>query len=107
MAFQRPATGIAVKDGSADMLFDVYSLLLLFVTIVLFSKRCMSATPPVYPYLIIACTCFVANWLGKAGGEIGAVGLLVAASFSYLGCLLRPEWRTMSGAEVATETARA
>ena len=77
-------------------IFDIYSLVLLLVSMGLFVKRYMTQDPPVYPYLIIACTCLVANWLGEAGGGIFALGLLVAASFSFLGCLLYPSWRNMN-----------
>ncbi len=77
-------------------IFDVYSLALLLVSMGLFVKRYMIQDPPVYPYLIIACTCLVANWLGEAGGGIFALGLLIAASFSFLGCLLYPSWRSMA-----------
>ncbi len=80
-------------------IFDVYSLVLLLVSMGLFVKRYMTQDPPVYPYLIIACTCLVANWLGEAGGGIFALVLLVAASFSVLGCLLYPSWRTMNSGD--------
>ncbi|PQA88505.1 XrtV sorting system accessory protein [Hyphococcus luteus] len=77
-------------------IFDIYSLVLLLVSMGLFVKRYMTQDPPVYPYLIIACTCLVANWLGEAGGGVFALGLLIAASFSFLGCLLYPSWRSMN-----------
>ncbi len=77
-------------------LFDIYSLALLLASMGLFVKRYTTQNPPVYPYLIIACTCLVANWLGEAGGGIFALTLLVAASFSFLGCLLYPSWRNMT-----------
>lgn len=77
-------------------IFDVYSLVLLLASMALFVRRYMTQDPPVYPYLIIACTCLVANWLGEAGGGIFALVMLVAASFSFLGCLLYPSWRTMT-----------
>ncbi len=76
-------------------IFDVYALALLIVSMTLFVRRYMTQNPPVYPYLIIAVTCLVANWLGEAGGGIFALSLLVAASFSFLGCLLYPSWRHM------------
>ncbi len=77
-------------------IFDVYSLVLLIAAMALFVRRYMRQDPPVYPYLIIACTCLVANWLGEAGGGLFALALLTAASFSFLGCLLYPSWRSMS-----------
>ncbi|MEO1251582.1 MAG: XrtV sorting system accessory protein [Pseudomonadota bacterium] len=76
-------------------IFDIYALALLVVSMALFVRRYMTQNPPVYPYLIIALTCLVANWLGEAGGGIFALALLVAASFSFLGCLLYPSWRHM------------
>ena len=75
--------------------FDVYSLVLLIASMSLFVHRYVKQNPPVYPYLIIACTCLVANWLGDLGGGIFALALLVSASFSFLGCLLYPSWRHM------------
>ena len=75
--------------------FDAYSLILLLLSMGLFVKRYLTQDPPVYPYLIIACTCLVANWLGDAGGGLFALTLLVAASFSFLGCFLYPSWRSM------------
>lgn len=82
-------------------IFDVYSLVLLIASMALFVRRYMRQDPPVYPYLIIACTCLVGNWLGEAGGDIYAIGLLSAASFSFLGCLLYPSWRTMSDGDAS------
>ncbi|MEM9496007.1 MAG: XrtV sorting system accessory protein [Pseudomonadota bacterium] len=77
-------------------IFDVYSLVLLVASMALFVIRYMRQDPPVYPYLIIACTCLVGNWLGEGGGAFAALCLLTAASFSFLGCLLYPSWRSMS-----------
>lgn len=78
-------------------IFDLYALALLIVSMTLFVHRYIKQNPPVYPYLTIACTCLVANWLGEAGGGVFAMLLLVAASFSFLGCLFYPSWRSMSG----------
>ena len=75
--------------------FDFYSLALLVISMTLFVRRYMRQNPPVYPYLIIAVTCLVANWLGESGGGVYALSLLIAASFSFLGCLLYPSWRHM------------
>jgi uncharacterized membrane protein YhaH (DUF805 family) len=80
---------------STVTVFDFYSLALLIVSMTLFVRRYMTQNPPVYPYLIIAVTCLVANWLGEAGGGVNALSLLIAASFSFLGCLLYPSWRNM------------
>ena len=76
-------------------IFDVFSLTLLIASMSLFVVRYILQDPPVYPYLIIACTCLVGNWLGEAGGGLFAIALLTAAAFSFLGCLLYPSWRTM------------
>ncbi|MEM8770269.1 MAG: XrtV sorting system accessory protein [Pseudomonadota bacterium] len=76
--------------------FDIYALVLLCVSMTLFVHRYIKQNPPVYPYLIIASTCLVSNWLGEAGGGVYAMALLIAASFSFLGCLLYPSWRNMS-----------
>lgn len=75
--------------------FDVFSLGLLTVSMILFVHRYMKQNPPVYPYLIIAVTCLVGNWLGEMGGGLFALVLLIAASFSFLGCLIYPSWRNM------------
>lgn len=78
--------------------FDIFSLALLIVSMALFIYRYVTQNPPVYPYLIIATTCLVANWLGEIGGGLFALSLLIAASFSFLGCLLYPNWRNISSA---------
>lgn len=75
--------------------FDLYSLILLMGAVTLYAYRVKVSNALVYPYLIIALTCLVANWLGEAGGGIFALSLLIAASFSLLGCLLYPGWRNM------------
>ncbi|MEX6632548.1 XrtV sorting system accessory protein [Hyphococcus lacteus] len=85
-------------------IFDLFSLALLLASMALFVSRYMVQDPPVYPYLIIATTCLVANWLGNAGGGIFAMVLLIAAAFSFLGCLLYPSWRTMSSDDQNTGT---
>ncbi len=84
--------------------FDIYALALLLVSMSLFVHRYVRQNPPVYPYLIIATTCLVANWLGETGGGIYAMALLIAASFSFLGCLLYPSWRNMSSPVDAAPT---
>ncbi len=77
-------------------IFDIYALTLLAISLLLFLRRYVTHDPPVYPYLIIACTCFVSNRLGEAGGGVFALTLLIAASFSLMGCLFHPDWRSMS-----------
>lgn len=86
--------------------FDIFSLALLLVSMSLFVHRYIKQNPPVYPYLIIASTCLVANWLGESGGGIFALVLLVAASFSFLGCLLYPSWRDMSSSKTSKTSAQ-
>lgn len=69
---------------------DLYSIGLLAVSLTMFVVRYMREEPPVTPYLIIASTCAVGNHLGDSGGGVGALMLLVAASFLFLACLLYP-----------------
>ncbi len=73
--------------------FDVYSISLLLISLTMFVVRYLREEPPVMPYLVIACTCAVGNFLGEEGGGIGAFMLLVAASFLFLGCLFYPQMR--------------
>jgi len=70
--------------------FDLYSIGLLVVSLAMFVIRYMREEPPVTPYLVIASTCAVGNYLGEQGGGIGALMLLVAASFLFLGCVFYP-----------------
>lgn len=72
-------------------IFDIYSVGLLAVSLAVFVIRHIRHEPPILPYLVIACVCAVGNWLGEAGGGLGAVILLVAASFLFLACLLTPD----------------
>jgi hypothetical protein len=53
----------------------------------------------VTPYLVIASTCAVGNYLGDSGGGMGALMLLVAASFLFLGCLFYPRVARKRGGE--------
>ena len=76
--------------------FDIYSVSLLITSLAVFIIRYFRQEPPVTPYLVIACTCAVANWLGESGGEYGALALLIAASFLFLACVLYPRWRDMT-----------
>ena len=71
-------------------IFDLYSIGLLIVSLTMFVIRYMREEPPVTPYLVIASTCAVGNYLGDSGGGVGALMLLVAASFLFLGCLFYP-----------------
>lgn len=73
--------------------FDIYALTLLAVSLVIFIVRYIKEEPPVLPYLVIAMTCAVGNWLGESGGGIAAFMLLIAASFLFVGCLLYPKFR--------------
>lgn len=70
--------------------FDLYSIGLLIVSLTMFVIRYMREEPPVTPYLVIASTCAVGNYLGDNGGGMGALMLLVAASFLFLGCVFYP-----------------
>jgi hypothetical protein len=72
-------------------IFDIYSVGLLVVSLAVFVIRYVRHEPPILPYLVIACVCAVGNWLGETGGGLGAVALLVAASFLLLACLLTPD----------------
>ena len=87
-----------------DTVFDLFALSLLIASMTLFVHRYLRQNPPVYPYLIIALTCLVSNWLGEAGGGVYALSLLVAASFSFLGCLLYPSWRNMGQSPTTAPT---
>ncbi len=71
--------------------FDVCSVTLLIATLALFLIRYLRTEPPVLPYLVIASTCATVNFLSDAGAGFEALILLIAASFLFLGCLLRPE----------------
>jgi energy-coupling factor transporter transmembrane protein EcfT len=70
--------------------FDVYSISLLLLSLVVFVVRYVRQDPPIMPYLVIACVCAVGNWLGDLGGGWAAMSLLVAASFLFLSLLLAP-----------------
>jgi hypothetical protein len=74
-------------------IFDIYSIGLLLVSLVMFVVRYLREEPPVTPYLVIACTCAVGNYLGESGGGAGAMLLLVAASFLFAGCVFYPHLR--------------
>ncbi len=82
---------------------EVYSVALLIVSLAMFVIRYMREEPPVAPYLVIASTCAVVNFLGAEGGGAGALMLLVAASFLFLGCLLYPRVRTMRASKASAE----
>lgn len=86
--------------------FDVYSVSLLIVSLIVFVIRYVRQDPPIMPYLVIACVCAVGNWLGEKGGGWAAMSLLVAASFLFLACLLAPyreKWRARAAANGASE----
>lgn len=74
-------------------ILDIYSVTLLLISLTMFVVRYLREEPPVTPYLVIACTCGVGNFLADQGGGAGALMLLVAASFLFLGCLLYPQFR--------------
>lgn len=82
---------------------DVYSIALLIVSLAMFVIRYMREEPPVAPYLVIASTCAVGDFLGDNGGGTGALMLLVAASFLFLGCLLYPRLHGSRAPEAAAD----
>ena len=77
-------------------IFDIYSIGLLLVSLAMFVVRYLREEPPVTPYLVIACTCAVGNYLGESGGGVGAMLLLIAASFLFAGCVFYPHLRKVS-----------
>lgn len=83
--------------------FDAYSIGLLIVSLTMFVIRYMREEPPVTPYLVIASTCAVGNYLGDSGGGVGALMLLIAASFLFLGCLLYPRVKRSGVPEAAAD----
>ncbi len=76
-------------------LFDFYAIILLLASLSIFIIRYIQEEPPVMPYLVIACTCAVGNWLADAGAPVGGLALMIAASFLFLSCLLYPKLRNM------------
>lgn len=78
-----------------DTAIGVYSISLLLVSLTMFVIRYLREEPPVLPYLVIACTCAVGNFLGDSGGGLGAFMLLVAATFLFMGCVFYPHVRTL------------
>jgi len=70
--------------------FDVYSVVLLLLSLGCFVVRYVKQDPPITPYLVIACVCAVGNWLGDNGGGWAAIALMTAASFPFLSCVLAP-----------------
>jgi hypothetical protein len=74
--------------GEATMV-DIYALTLLAISFTIFIKRFLKEEPPVAPYLVIALTCAAATIIGQNGAELGAMVLLIAASFLFLGCLMQ------------------
>jgi hypothetical protein len=89
-----------------DTVFDLYSICLLVVSLTMFVIRYMREEPPVTPYLVIASTCAVGNFLGDNGGGVGALMLLVAASFLFLACLLYPRVKGAGRQDRAPELGR-
>ena len=80
-------------------LIDIYSIALLLVSLTMFVIRYLREEPPVAPYLVIACTCAVGNFLGSAGGGLGAFMLLIAATFLFMGCVFYPHLRKSTQAD--------
>ncbi|MGE0408838.1 MAG: XrtV sorting system accessory protein [Amphiplicatus sp.] len=89
--------------------FDIYSVGLLIISLIVFVIRYVRQDPPIVPYLVIACVCAVGNWLGEMGGGWAAMSLLIAASFLFLSCLLAPHrarWRKEAEERQAAENAQ-
>ena len=67
-----------------ETLYDMMSVSLFIATAGIFFYRFRNEDPPLAPYMLISLVCAVSNWLGNNGGGVGAVLLLVAASFYLL-----------------------
>jgi len=76
---------------------DIYSIVLLLISLTIFVMRFIRSEPPILPYLIIACTCAVGHELGRSGGGLGAAMLLISATFLFAGCVFYPHIRHLSG----------
>lgn len=83
-------------------IIDVYSIALLLVSLTMFVIRYLREEPPVMPYLVIACTCAVGNFLGEQGGGMGAFMLLIAATFLFMGSVFYPHLRKLSHGKTPT-----
>lgn len=75
---------------------EIYSIALLLVSLTIFVIRYLRDEPPVMPYLVIACTCGIGNFLGAGGAGLWAFALLLAATFLFMGCVFYPHIRNMS-----------
>jgi hypothetical protein len=64
-----------------ETIFDFMSVALFIAAAAMFFYRFRYENPPLAPYMLISLVCAVSNWLGNNGGGVGAVLLLVAASF--------------------------
>lgn len=80
---------------------DIYSISLLLASLSMFVIRYLREEPPVTPYLVIACTCAVGDFLGDEGGGLGAAVLLIAATFLFMGCVFYPRLRKLSESKAA------
>ena len=67
-----------------DTIFDIFAVTLFVAAAALFFLRMRHENPPLFPYILVSLVCAVANWLGNNGGGVGAICLLVAASFLTL-----------------------
>ncbi len=76
-------------------IIEIYSISLLLVSLTMFVIRYLREEPPVMPYLVIACTCAVADFLSDQVGGISAFTLLIAATALLMGCVFYPHLRTM------------
>ena len=70
--------------NALETIFDLLAALLFVATAGLFVLRFRHEDPPIMPYLLVALTCAVGNWLGNLGGGLAAIALLSAGSFLTL-----------------------
>lgn len=67
-----------------ETIYDFMSVTLFIATAGIFFYRYRNENPPLAPYMLISLVCAASNWLGNNGGGVGAILLLVAASFYLL-----------------------
>lgn len=65
-------------------MFDLLSALLFTAAAGLYLLRVRHEKPPLAPYLVLCHVSIVGAWLGKNGGGLAAVALLIAGSFLAL-----------------------
>ena len=92
-----------MAGGVVDAFIEIYSVSLLLVSLTVYVMRYLRAEPPVFPYLVIACTCAVGHELGRSGGGLGVAVLLFSATFLFMGCVFHPHIRRLSGPNGASK----